>query len=72
MCSTRPVVGVRSGLITKKGLHYLLPRLGEFELHGAVTIEGRDDAELPEQALLAVRLRGLDFAKLAVEADFDA
>ena len=55
----------RFGLITKKGVHHLMPRIPEFDLHAAVTIEGRDDSELVERTLLAVRLRGLDLKGLA-------
>ena len=42
----------RFGFVTKKGAHQLLPRMAEMEFHFAVTLEGRDDAELPEQVLV--------------------
>ena len=35
-----------------------LPSLHKLHMHVALTIEGRDNAELPEQALLACRLNG--------------
>jgi len=55
----------RFAYLTKKGMHMYLPSLHKLHMHVALTIEGRDNAELPEQALLACRLNGLDFAKMA-------
>jgi len=51
----------RFAFLTKKGINYLLPRLSDFHLHAAFTLEGRDNNELPERTLCAARLRGLDF-----------
>ena len=59
----------RFGFLTKKGIHYLTPRFVEYDFHAALTVEGRADAELPEQTLLACRLRGLDLVKLAKDGD---
>ena len=52
-------------------MHHLLPRFAEYDFHAALTIEGREDAELPERTLLAARIRGLDLRKLASEVDID-
>ena len=46
----------RFGLMTKKGMHYLLPRLNEFDLHCGLTLEGREDDELDECVLCAARV----------------
>lgn len=62
----------RAGFLTKKGVHFLHPRLGEFDFHVALTVEGRDDDELPEQVLCAARIRGLDVRKLASAVDIEA
>jgi len=61
----------RFGFLTKKGMHTLLPRLGEFDLHASLTVEGRDDAELPERTLLGVRVRGCDLFGIASEVDLE-
>jgi len=61
----------RFGFLTKKGVNYLFPRFGEFDFHAALTMEGREDDELPEQTLLATRIRGLDVVKLASDYDID-
>ena len=53
----------RFAYITKKGMHYVLPRIPELHAHASVTIEGRDNDELPEQIICAGRLRGLEFPK---------
>ena len=58
-----------AGFLTKKGVHTLLPRFAEYDFHAALTLEGRDDGELPERTLMAARLRGLDVVKLAREFD---
>ena len=55
----------RLGLITRKGMSYLMPRLGEFELHCGLTLEGRADDELDERVLCACRVRGLELLALA-------
>ena len=47
----------------------MLEKVARADLHAAITIEGRDDSELPEQTLAAARIRGLDLAKLATPAD---
>lgn len=62
----------RFGFLTKKGMHFLLPRFSEFDFHAALTLEGREDSELPERTLLAGRVRGLDIAKHASDYDIDA
>ena len=62
---------IRFAYVTKKGISSLLPRLGEMDFHFAVTVEGRDDAELPEQIIAAARCQNLDFAASAIDpADF--
>ena len=58
---------MRFAYLTKKGVNSLFGRIPDFELHAAVTIEGREDSELPEQAVAAVRITGLDLLKLAFE-----
>ena len=68
----RLALGSCAGFLTKKGIHHLFPRFAEYDFHAALTIEGRSDAELPEQTLLATRLRGLDLEKLASEVDIEA
>jgi len=55
----------RFGFLTRKGMHHLLPRLGEFELHCAVTIEGREDDELDERTILAAKIQGIDVITIA-------
>jgi hypothetical protein len=55
----------RFGFLTKKGVHYLRERYQDFHLHVALTLEGRPDEELPEQVLLACRIRGLALRTLA-------
>jgi hypothetical protein len=59
----------RFAYITKKGINGLLGRLQNFEFHAAVTIEGRENDELPEQVILACRIHGLELEKLAKEVD---
>jgi len=56
--------------ITKKGISSILPRVKDLKLHCAVTIEGRDNDELPEQALAAGRIPGLDLQRLATPLHF--
>lgn len=59
-----------AGIVTKKGISTVLGTIGKkAETHVAFTIEGRDDSELPEQTLCAVRVNGLDLVKLAKDAD---
>lgn len=57
----------RFAFVTKKGVSHLMGTIPKMELHTAVTLEGRDDDELPEQTLLAVRMRGLDIVKMSKE-----
>ena len=59
----------RFGYVTKKGISAMLGVVARADAHVAVTIEGREDAELPEQTLCAVRLQGLDIPKLAKDGD---
>ena len=44
----------RFAYMTKKGVNSLINRIPEFDLHTAITLEGREDGELPEQTLLCV------------------
>lgn len=62
----------RFAFLTKKGVHYLLNRLKDFDFHAAFTLEGRDNEELPERTLLAVRIRGLDLPNVAKEVELPA
>jgi len=57
----------RFAYLTKKGVQHVLPRIHELKLHCAVTIEGRENDELPEQALAACRLSGFNLIKRAAE-----
>jgi len=58
----------RFGLITRRGVWTLLPRLPEMNFHFAVTVEGRDeDHSLPEQVLAAVRVKKMDFISSAID-----
>ena len=50
-------------------MHSLHHRIKDLDFHAAVTIEGRDDSELPEQELCAARIRGLDLPNLASTAE---
>ena len=59
----------RFAYLTKKGVQGLLGRIGDFDLHAAITLEGRVDEELPEQVLAAVRIQGLDLLRLAYEGE---
>ena len=60
----------RFGYTTKKAVSMMFHRIKDLDFHAAVTLEGRSDDELSEQALLAVRLKGLDLPKLASEVWF--
>ena len=55
----------RFAFLTRKGVHHLMPTFPKMDFHCAITLEGRDDSELPEQALLAVRISGLACAEMA-------
>jgi len=57
----------RFGYLAKKALNYVVPRIGDFHFHSALTLEGRDDEELPEQTLLAARIVGADLEKYGSE-----
>ena len=59
----------RFAYLTKKGVSSLMYRIGDFDLHAALTMEGREDDELPERTLCAIRMRGLDLLKLAFEGE---
>lgn len=55
----------RFAYLTKKGMNSMLPKLADLKLHAGVTIEGRENDELPEQVIGAARLNPLDIVKLA-------
>ena len=57
----------RFAYVTKRGVNHVLHRIGEMQIHASVTIEGRDDSELPEQAIACGRIEHLDLVKLASE-----
>ena len=59
----------RYAYVTKKALQHVLPRIGEMDLHAAVTLEGRDDDELPEQVLLTARICRFDLLERAKEVE---
>ena len=40
----------RYAYVTKKALQHVLPRIGEMDLHAAVTLEERDDDEPPSKS----------------------
>ena len=57
----------RFAYITKLGMSKFIPTLHKLRLHIGVVIEGRDNAELPEQALVACHIHGLDLKDMAKE-----
>ena len=57
----------RFAYLTKKGINQFLGRVKDMELHVSLTLEGRDNEELPERTLLAAKLKGVDLFKLAKE-----
>jgi len=57
----------RFGVFARKGLHYLIPRLADFQMHCALVLEGRDDSELNEGVLCAARVQGIGIERLAAE-----
>jgi hypothetical protein len=59
----------RFAYITKIGMAKFIPSLQKLRLHIGVVIEGRDNAELPEQALVACRVHGLDLKEMAIEVN---
>ena len=59
----------RFAKMTRMGVHQLMPRIKDFDLHVAITLEGRDNEELPERALLACRIRGLNMSEIGSEAE---
>ncbi len=66
--SPRPLAD-RYAYVTKKALQHVLPRIGEMDLHAGVTLEGRDDDELPEQVLFTARIRRFDLLGRATEVE---
>jgi len=44
------------GYLARKGINAVLPRVKDWVLNIAATIEGRDDSELPEVVLCGARL----------------
>ena len=58
----------RFAFLTKRGVKMALPRTGEMEIMSGITIEGRDDDELPEQLIAVAHFRGIDMAAMASEA----
>ena len=49
----------------------MLSVVAKADIHAAITIEGREDAELPEQTLACVRIQGLDLLAVAQEVEED-
>jgi len=60
----------RFGMVTRKGMSDLLGRLHRMDFHFAVTVEGRDNAELPEQLIACAQVKHLDFVGAAVNPGF--
>ena len=50
----------RFAFLTKKGIKMALPRTAEMVLQAGLTIEGRDDEELPEQMIAVAYVKHLD------------
>ena len=50
----------RFAFLTKKGMRMALPRSAEMVLQAGITIEGRDDEELPEQMIAVAYIKNLD------------
>ena len=59
----------RFGKMTRMGVHQLMPRIKDFHFHCALTVEGREESELPERTLCAVRLTGLNLEEIASTAE---
>lgn len=47
----------------------MLEKVAKADLHAALTLEGREDSEMPEQTLAAARIQGLDLTRLARDSD---
>ena len=58
----------RFAFITRKGVNFLMPTIPKMDLHVALTLEGRGNEELPEQTLMACRIKGLDLKGMASDA----
>ena len=52
-----------------QGMHAAFSKIKDMDLHVALTLEGREDTELPEQALCAVQLKNLAIAEIASEVE---
>ncbi len=57
----------RFAFLTKKGMSMSLPRTGEMVLHAGITIEGREDDELPEQMIAVCMVKHLDLTQGSTE-----
>ena len=57
----------RFAYLTKKGISMALPRSSEMVLQAGVTIEGRDDDELPEQMIAVAYVKHLDLTQGSTE-----
>lgn len=53
----------RFAFLTKKGVNMSLPRSNEMVLQAGVTIEGREDDELPEQMIAVAYVKHLDLTQ---------
>tara|TARA_B110001452_G_scaffold59625_1_gene46423 strand:- start:375 stop:3281 length:2907 start_codon:yes stop_codon:yes gene_type:complete len=59
----------RFSYITKKGVKFALSRgTADMEIMSGITIEGREDDELPEQMIGVAHFKGIDFLNQASEA----
>ena len=57
----------RFAFLTKKGVSMALPRSNEMVLQAGVTIEGREDDELPEQMIAVAYVKHLDLTSGSTE-----
>ena len=57
----------RFAFLTKKGMSMSLPRTSEMVLHAGITIEGREDDELPEQMIAVCMVKHLDLTQGSTE-----
>ena len=57
----------RFAFLTKKGVSMSLPRTNEMVLQAGVTIEGREDDELPEQMIAVAYVKHLDLTQGSTE-----
>lgn len=62
----------RFGKVTRMGVHQLMPRFKDFDFHAALTLEGRDNDEMPERTLLSCKIKGLNLLEIASTADLGA